>query len=129
MKKFFLVLGLVILFTSAVQAQDTTVKEGERKDSIQQQGRMHQEEYLLFEGGKLYWMQKGVRFEVKNQIILNNGTVLNPNGSYHIKVHDNFQLANGECFDLSGNRYRNEEMFNQKRMIKKADIEDSREAQ
>jgi hypothetical protein len=128
MKKFFLMLSSVFLFVGMVQAQDTqdTASKQVKQHSIQKSDRIHLEEHLIYQGGKLYWVQKGVRAEIKNQIMLNNGIVINPNGSYHLKIHKKYRLKDSECFDLNGNLYQNQEMFNRGRMIDKTEAEKTR---
>ena len=120
MKKFFLMLSSVFLFVGMVHAQDTTSKQ-EKQQSIQKPDRIHLEEHLIYQGGKLYWVRNGMLAEIKNQIMLNNGIVINPNGWYHLKVHKKYRLKDGECFDLNGNLYQNQEMFNRGRMIDKTE--------
>ena len=92
MKKFFLMLSSVFLFVGMVHAQDTTSKQ-EKQQSIQKPDRIHLEEHLIYQGGKLYWVRNGMLAEIKNQIMLNNG----------------------------GNLYQNQEMFNRGRMIDKTE--------
>jgi hypothetical protein len=49
---------------------------------------------------------------------LQNGAVVNPDGSYQLQNKKQKRLKNGECLDLYGNRYKNQQEFNQQMQIR-----------
>lgn len=68
------------MFGSIVHAQDTIRQRDQDKTAIQIQkrDRIHQEEHLMFQDGKLYQMNQGVRTQVQSQLKFKNGTLINP---------------------------------------------------
>jgi hypothetical protein len=115
MKHTIWIVVTLFLFLYEVAAQDTSRQQVQT--SLQRRARIHQEEHLLFQDGKLYRMQQGVRTQVQEAARLKNGGVVNPDGSYQLKDQQRQQLRNGECIDLNGNRYQSQRMFNQRRMM------------
>src|SRR5665647_614905 len=121
MKKTLLVLISSFMITGTMIAQDQAQDRDQTK--IQQRDRIHQEDHLRLLDGKLYQYKQGVQSEVKEQVRLNNGMVINPDGSYQLKNQDRLQLRNGECLDMEGNRYLNQNNFNKRRMMTNKQIE------
>lgn len=117
MKLFFLMLASLFLLISGATAQDSIRQRARDKAAIQKRDRIHQEDHLQFQDGQLYRVQQGNRSQVKEQIRLQNGGVVNPDGSYVLQDQKRQQLRNGECLDMSGKRYQNENRFNQRRTI------------
>lgn len=116
MKKLILVFAsLFLIVGSTVFAQD--------QDRIKTQDRIHQEDHLRLQDGKLYLMNKGVQNQVKEQVKLSNGTVINPDGTYQLQNQQKFQLRDGECIDMNGNRYLNQNRFNKRMMMTNRQIE------
>ena len=107
MKKIIVMLVSLFLVTgSVVQAQ------GQDRDRIKKRDHIHQEDHLRLLDGKLYQYKQGIQSEVKEQMRLNNGTVVNTDGSYQLQNQERYQLRNGECLDMTGNRYLNQNRFN-----------------
>lgn len=134
MKKYFLFSALLLLSGGWAMAQDQTrdrIQDRDKdkdKDQLQQRDRdrIHQEDHLLFKDGKLYQVQKGVMTELKTQFKLRNGGVVNPNGSYQLANQERYQLRNGQCLDQEGNRYLNQNRFNQRKMMTQKELERER---
>ena len=122
MKNLIAVTIAFIIIAGTVQAQDTVLERDQTRSGIQKRDRVNQEEHLYFQDGKLYQMRQGVRNEVKSQIKLKNGSVVNPDGSYMLKNQERLRLSNGECMDMSGNVYKNRNMFNERRMMNHAEM-------
>lgn len=119
MKKILLVLAILMLATTTTNAQDS-IRQGAKKNAqIQKRDRIHQEEHFMFQDGKLYRMQQGIRSEIKEETQLRNGTILHPDGSYILQNKERMQLQNGECMDVAGNMYQNQKKFNQGTMMNK----------
>src|SRR5665647_3874026 len=89
MKKTLLVLISSFMITGTMIAQDQAQDRDQTK--IQQRDRIHQEDHLRLLDGKLYQYKQGVQSEVKEQVRLNNGMVINPDGSYQLKNQDRLQ--------------------------------------
>jgi hypothetical protein len=115
MKKFMLFILAALMYTGFINAQDTlrpgTAIQKQKRD------RIHQEEHIMFWDGKLYRMQAGDRIQIQNQFKLKNGTTVYPDGSYQLQNGTRYQLQRGECLDFNGNRYKNQRLFNQQRMM------------
>lgn len=115
----------LLLVGAATNAQDTLRQRDRTKTQTQLRDRIHQEEHLMFMDGKLYRWQNGNRAEVQSQVQLRNGGVANPDGTYQLQNRERMQLRNGECLDLDGNRYQNQNRFNQRRMMTQQQIQQS----
>lgn len=61
MKNLITVMISFIMITGTVYAQDTSLKIDQTRSGIQKRDRIHQEEHLYFQDGKLYQMRKGVK--------------------------------------------------------------------
>jgi hypothetical protein len=119
MKKILIVLAILMLATTTTNAQDSIRSGAKKNGQIQKRDRIHQEEHFMFQDGKLYRMQQGVRSEIKEETQLRNGTILHPDGSYILQNKERMQLQNGECMDVAGNMYQNQKKFNQGTMMNK----------
>ncbi|HJS56396.1 MAG TPA: DUF6799 domain-containing protein [Chitinophagaceae bacterium] len=116
MKKLFYMFLSFFLVTSIL----TTVKA---QDKIQQQDRIHQEDHLRLQDGSCLSVKDGVPTKLQKQLKLNNGTVVNPDGSYQLQNQERYQLRDGECLDMNGNRYLNQKKFNKRAMMSNKKIE------
>jgi hypothetical protein len=114
MKKFFLLIATVTVFTTVISAQDSTVNRTTNRPLRQ---RIHQQDHLVYQDGKMYRMQQGQQMEMKDKLTLQNGCIINPDGSYQLKDQKKLQLRNGECMDMNGNVYKSQRMINQGRMM------------
>ena len=54
------------------------------------------------------------QIRLQESITLNDGTVVNPNGTYHLRNGDRLRLNEGECLDADGIMYRNEYQYRYK---------------
>lgn len=117
MKKLFLFAFSVLFTGMAINAQD------QDPDRTRKQDRIHQEDHLQLMDGKLYRYQQGISNEVKEQIRLQNGIVVYPDGSYQLQNQDRYQLRKGECLAMDGSRYRNQKQFNRRNMMTERQIE------
>ena len=62
------------------------------------------------------------QIRLREQIRLNNGTLLNPDGSYQLQNGKNYQLRSGECLGPEGKVYKNQERFRQKMQLKEKQL-------
>lgn len=112
-KMFFMLVSLFIVAGTAVVAQDQTRK----------QDRIHQEDHLRLQDGSCYLVKQGVQTKLQTQLKLNNGVLVNPDGSYQLQNQQRYQLRDGECMDMNGNRYLNQSKFNKRVMMTNKQIE------
>lgn len=118
MKKILILFATAIfVITGAVQAQDRD------RDQTKKQDRIHQEDHLRLQDGSCLLVNKGVSTPLREPYKLKNGTIVNPDGSYQLQNQQKLQLRNGECLDLNGNRYLNQNKFNQRKMMTNKQIE------
>lgn len=101
MKGFILSIAFVILGITAVEAQD--------KDKIQDRDR-DQTHWMLVDGDVLQ-IQDRTQIRLRDKITLSNGTILNSNGTYQTFDRRQLRLQDGECFDMAGNKFRNEYQY------------------
>lgn len=116
MKKIITIICLVCLVANVAKAQDTMRTRTMGKDGKQMRDRVHKEDHVMMMNGKLYQMKEGVRSEVSSPIKLNDGTMLDTDGTYE-RDGVKHKLAEGECLDMNGYRYKNKTMFNKRRMM------------
>ncbi|MFT3846756.1 MAG: hypothetical protein QM725_16975 [Lacibacter sp.] len=113
MKQIFLIITSLVIIAGSTIAQDQL----QQKDRIQKKDRIHQEDHLQLQDGKMYQVKEGVRTQLQSQFTLKNGTVCNPDGTCMLQNKKQIQLRNGECLDLEGNRYMNQNKFNKGKMM------------
>jgi hypothetical protein len=65
--------------------------------------------------GNVYQIRNQEQVQVKEQMKLNNGTVVNPDGTYQVKNQKQMRLKDGECINMSGEMYKN--MYQQRKMM------------
>lgn len=118
MKKIFVLLtSLFVMVGIEALAQD------QERDRIKKQDRIQLEDHLILRDGSCYLVKNGVQTKLENPIKLNNGTLINPDGSYQLQNQQRHQLRDGECMDMSGNRYLNQNRFNKRVMMTNKQIE------
>ncbi len=115
------ILASFLLIAGTGFAQDQT----QQKDKLQKRDRIHQEDHLMLKDGKLYQVKQGVQSQVQAQITLNNGLICNPDGSYRLKDRTQLRLHDGECLDMEGNRYLNQNRFNNRKTMSQGQIQRS----
>ena len=121
MKKVFFILASALLIAGAGVAQDQI----QQKDKLQKRDRIHQEDHLMLKDGKLYQVKQGVQSQIQAQVSLQNGIVCNPDGSYQLKDRKQLRLRDGECLDMEGNRYMNQNRFNNRKTMSQGQIQRS----
>lgn len=114
MKKMFFMLVSLFLVTGAVVTA---------QDQIQKKDRIHQEDHLRMQDGSCLLVKDGVPTKLQTQLKLNNGSVVNPDGSYQLQNQKKYQLRNGECLDMNCNRYLNQNQYNKRAMMSNKQIE------
>lgn len=112
-KMLFMLVSFFLIAGTAVTAQD----------QIQKKDRIHQEDHLRLQDGSCMLVKDGVPTKLQTQLKLNNGTVVNPDGSYQLQNQQKYQLRDGECLDMSGNRYLNQNKFNKRVMMTNKQVE------
>jgi hypothetical protein len=122
MKRLLLLISSVFLFVSILHAQDTLRRTQQDRTAVQKRDRIHREDHVIFQSGRLYQVKQGVRTEAQRPVKLANGTVVNPDGSYLVINQERQQLANGECVDMAGNRFQNQSMFNKRHQMSPSEM-------
>ncbi|MBT8303815.1 MAG: hypothetical protein KJP09_05035 [Bacteroidia bacterium] len=108
MKKTLLL--IVVLFISAGSIMAQEIKD---------------RDYCIMQDGQIVMYEKGMPKVIKEAVTLKNGTVISPDGSYTSKTGKNGKLAEGECFGMSGHKYKSESQLIQaqqrqkKKLLKK----------
>ncbi len=109
MKKILLAAMSLILLAPASFAQQP------QTGNINQQ--TTNDEHLIMKDGKMYHNMNGKEMLLDNSMTLQNGTIMQPNGSYQLKNGKQRQLKNGHCMDMNGKKYRSHQMY-QKSMMR-----------
>lgn len=103
--------------------------KAQQQDQVQNQDRTRQEVHYRYYDGQLFQYQNGVQSRVMDQQRLNNGIILNPDGSYQLQNQEKYQLRQGECLDKNGLVYKNENRFIKGKSISSTKINQRRERQ
>ncbi|MGC8749779.1 DUF6799 domain-containing protein [Hydrotalea sp.] len=129
MKKILLVMMSALMIVGVARAQTQTQDRTQDKtqdqlrDQTQKRDRIHSEDHLMMRDGKLYQVKNGEMLQLREQLRLKNGATIEPNGMYQLANQEKYQLRNGECMDMDGNRYLNQNRFNQRKMMTNKEIE------
>lgn len=96
MKKLAMFLIFIVLGTLGLAAQD---KDRER---------------IIMVNGEVLQIRDRDQIRLQNKITLNDGTVVNPDGTYVTRNQEKFRLRDGSCIDMDGILYRNEYQYQYK---------------
>lgn len=77
----------------------------------QDKERIELQDHLLYDDATLYQIRDEDHIILRNRIILNDGTVVNRDGSYQTRTGEPLRLMNGQCMDMDGNLYRSRQQF------------------
>lgn len=102
MKKVFLLAAFIVLGTNALTAQD--------QDKIQDRD----QDRLMMVDGDVLQIRDRDQIRLQEPITLEDGTIVNPDGSYITGDRDRLRLKDGECLDNNGVKYRNEYQYRYK---------------
>jgi len=104
MKRMFFLLAFVFLGTTALTAQERD------QDRIQDQDRTK----LVMVNGEMLELRDRAEMRLKEKQTLDDGTVVNPDGTYQTRDGKQLRLQDGECLDGDGIKYRNEYQYRYK---------------
>ena len=98
MKRISFYLAFAVLGTTSLTAQD------------RDQYRIHdpEQDRLMLVDNAVLQIRDRDQIHLQDPLTLNDGTVVNPDGSYLTKDHDRLLLKYGEFLDNDGVKYRNE---------------------
>jgi hypothetical protein len=71
------------------------------------------QEHFLYENGQMFVVQNQERAQLRQRETLQNGTVINPDGTFQLRNQAQARLNNGECLYPLANRYQNQEQYQQ----------------
>lgn len=110
MKTLLLISSAVLLVATYSSAQNTHPRR-EHEMQTGMQNHMHRHNYFMFEKGKLYHYSQGKKSPINKTMTFGSNLKVNPNGTYRYGNMKQMQLKEGECLDMQGHRYSNEEMM------------------
>lgn len=93
---------IILVTISLVLGAGVVLAQGQQQD----RKRIHQQDHIIFQNGKLMQMKAGIMTEMQNSYTYQNGTVVNPDGSYQLKNGKKKMLKEGECISNNGVRFR-----------------------
>lgn len=99
MKTIFFLIALVVLGPTATPAQD--------RDQEQDQDQVR---LMQVDGGVLQ-IRDHDQIRLQTNLTLNDGTQINPDGSYTTRDRDRLRLKEGECMDMDGVVYNSEYQY------------------
>jgi hypothetical protein len=75
----------------------------------------------MMQNGQMYRIQNQERTQLQQQLALQDGSVVLPDGSVKKQDRERLRLKDGECLDMEGNRYENQERWQEKMEQRGAD--------
>ena len=99
MKNIFLILIFTFIYTGSIFAQS--------------QNKIVDANYCIFVDGKVFKQQDGAIALLEENIKLENGTIVYPNGSYKLKDETKLFLKEDECIGFSGKVYESQDKLNE----------------
>lgn len=120
---------IILLILLIMGAGELLKAQQQDQVQVQNQDRIRQEVHYRYYDGQLFQYQNGVQSRVMDQQRLNNGIILNPDGSYQLQNQEKYQLRQGECLDKNGLVYKNENRFIKGKSISSTKINQRRERQ
>ena len=69
------------------------------------------EDHFVVQKGQMYQMKNKEKTQLKDKYVLQNGSILYPDGNLQIRDGKRLQLRDGECMDMQGNRYDSQDSF------------------
>ncbi len=117
MKKIILISLVLTMLTGIIVAQS------QRPAPEMQQNVVGNKGYLFMENDKLLHImdETGMGMKLQNEMTLQNGTIIKPDGSYQLQNGPQLQLRNGEIMDMDGIKYKSERKFLKKTHRKKVE--------
>ena len=117
MKKIILISLVLTMLTGIVVAQS------QRPAPEMQQNVVGNKGYLFMENDKLLHImdETGMGMKLQNEMTLQNGTIIRPDGSYQLQNGTRLHLQNGEIMDTDGIKYKSEKKFLKKTNRKKVE--------
>jgi len=79
----------------------------------QDKNKIEDANYCILLDGKVFAQVDGKIIQLEEPKELNNGTIVNPDGSYMLSNKSEAQLKDGQCIGFSGKLYESQEKLNQ----------------
>ena len=106
MKKVLLLIVFIALGATTIVAQDKDQNKDQDRDQVR----------LMLVDGDVLQIRDRDQIRLQDPIRLNNGTTLNPDGTYLTKNRKQLRLKSGECLDMNGETFKNEYQYRYKIM-------------
>ncbi len=117
MKKILLTVLSIIIFTGTIVAQ---VPHQHVEQKMQENVTVETGYFFMENGRVLHILEAtGMGSKIQNDMVLENGTVIKPDGSYQLKNGTLLHLRNGQIMDMNGVKYKSERKFLKKTHRKK----------
>lgn len=104
MKKIFFLIVFVVIGTITIIAQDLDQIQDQDRDQVR----------LMLVDGDVLQIRDQDQIRLQTKLTLNDGTEINPDGSYITQDRLRLRLRDGECMDMDGIKYRNEYQYRYK---------------
>ena len=85
------------------------------------------EPHFVFQNGQMYRSQNQLHLQMREQLTLDNGILINPDGSYQLKNGRKEALREGQYLDREGKRYESRDRFREKMELRVRDRKDMME--
>jgi len=99
-----------ILYRNEYQYRYKIQQENKGLSGAQIQERNQNRYHVMTIEGELYQIRNQSQNKLQNQLKLNNGVVINPDGTYQDRNRNKLRLKEGECLNYDGKMFKNNYM-------------------
>ncbi|WP_372792439.1 DUF6799 domain-containing protein [Lutibacter sp.] len=96
-----------VLYSDEYKYMQKLNKENKGLSESQIQERNQNRFHIMNIDGELYQIKNQSQSRLQNQLRLNNGVVVNPDGTYQNRDRKQLRLQDGECLNMDGEKYKN----------------------
>ncbi len=85
--------------------------QAEFQERLRSRNQANLQEHLIYQNGQMFRVKNQVKTPEAGPVKFKNGATVDPAGYYQIRKGDRIRLHDGECLDMDGNRFHNQEQF------------------
>jgi hypothetical protein len=108
------------LYRNEYQYRHKIEQENKNLSPAQMQQQNQQRLHYTMVDGNVYQIRHQEQKRLQEQLLLENGTTVFPDGTYQLKNQERKRIENGACLDPSGQIFRNTYMFQKQLILKRA---------
>lgn len=96
-----------VKYNNEYQYRFKVMQENKGLSQDQIRGRNQNRTQFVAMDGEVYQIRNQEQSRLQNQLALNDGTKVNPDGTYQTREQKQLRLKDGECLNMDGQKYQN----------------------